>query len=45
MGLDLLETMIDGFQMRRKKTEGEKRREKKRNTGEEEKHRGRRGEI
>jgi hypothetical protein len=28
MGLDLLETMIDGFQMRRKKTEGKKRREK-----------------
>jgi hypothetical protein len=36
MGLDLLETIIDGFQRRRKKTEGKKRREKKRNTEEEE---------
>jgi hypothetical protein len=41
MGLDLLETMIDGFQTRRKKTAGEKRREKKITVGEaEEKYKG-----
>jgi len=35
IGLDLLETMIDGWHMRRKKREGQNRREKKRNTREE----------
>jgi hypothetical protein len=35
IGLDLLETMIDGLHMRRKKREGQNRREKKRNTREE----------
>lgn len=35
MGLDLLETMIDGLQIRRKKTTDQNRREKKTTTGEE----------
>jgi hypothetical protein len=35
IGLDLLETMIDGWQMRRKKIAGQNCREKKRNTREE----------
>jgi hypothetical protein len=36
IGLDLLETMIDGLHMRRKKIEGKNRREKKTQTEEEE---------
>jgi hypothetical protein len=35
IGLDLLETMIDGWPMRRKKREGKNRREKKRKAQEE----------
>jgi hypothetical protein len=35
IGLDLLETMIDGLPMRRKKIEGKNRREKKTKTREE----------
>jgi hypothetical protein len=35
IGLDLLETMIDGLQIRRKKIESQNRREKKRKTREE----------
>ena len=35
MGLDLLETMIDGLHIRRKKTTAKNRREKKTTTGEE----------